>query len=441
VSEPPPGWAWTTLGDVSEKPQYGWTTKANPDGNGVRLLRTTDITAGSIAWSTVPACTEQPADLEKYLLATNDIVVSRAGSVGASIRVVAPPPAVFASYLIRLRAAGIESAYLSWFLHSPLYWNQIRDAAAGIALLNVNAKKLAAISMPLPPLNEQRRIVAAIEEHLSRLDAAEASLSPALLRTEVLRSALITAFMENDDWPRTYWREAGRSQNGRAFPSRDYSATGIRLLRPGNLHVSGRVEWDTKNTRCLPESYAEEHPRFLVGENELVMNLTAQSLKDEFLGRVCLTQAGERCLLNQRIARLTPNEADPRFVMYAFKSRRFRAFVNSLNKGSLIQHMFTSQLADYELPMPPLEEQRRIVVEIEERLGAIDALRPAIERAQRKGAALRRSILERAFSGELVPQDPSDEPASVLLERMRANRAAAVPPRSRRRRATKQKAS
>ena len=58
-----------------------------------------------------------------------------------------------------------------------------------------------------------------------------------------------------------------------------------------------------------------------------------------------------------------------------------------------------------------------------QRLGAIDALRAAIERAQRRGAALRCSVLERAFRGELVPQDPSDEPASVLLDRIRAERA------------------
>ena len=66
-----------------------------------------------------------------------------------------------------------------------------------------------------------------------------------------------------------------------------------------------------------------------------------------------------------------------------------------------------------------------------QRLGAIDALRAAIERAQRRGAALRRSVLERAFRGELVPQDPSGEPASVLLDRICADRAAVSPTRSR----------
>jgi type I restriction enzyme S subunit len=356
------------------------------------------------------------------LLATDDIVVSRAGSVGASIRVISPPPAVFASYLIRLRAMVIEPSYVSWYLRTSDYWSQIRDAAAGIALANVNAKKLAAISLPLAPLNEQRRIVAAIEEHLSRLDAAGSSLAPALQRIDALRSGLITSLVERPGSPRRRWKEVGHSQNGRAFPSRDYSDAGIRLLRPGNLDVSGRIEWNGTNTRLLPERYADEYPRFIVDEGEIVMNLTAQSLKDEFLGRVCITGPGERCLLNQRIARLTPVEAEPRFVVYALKSRRFREFVNSLNTGSLIQHMFTSQLDEYEIPFPPLEEQRRIVAEVEERLSAIEALRAAIERAQRRSAALRRAVLERAFRGELVPQDPSDEPAEALLARIRATR-------------------
>ena len=69
-----------------------------------------------------------------------------------------------------------------------------------------------------------------------------------------------------------------------------------------------------------------------------------------------------------------------------------------------------------------LEEQRRIVARVEEQLSAVDALRAGIERAQRRSATLRRAVLERAFKGELVPQDPSDEPASQLVERIRFER-------------------
>ena len=87
--------------------------------------------------------------------------------------------------------------------------------------------------------------------------------------------------------------------------------------------------------------------------------------------------------------------------------------------------------------VPPLEEQRRIVAEVEQRLSMIDALRDAIEAAKRRSAALRRSILERAFRGELVPRDPTDEPAEALLARIRAERAAANTPTTRRRTRTK----
>ena len=71
------------------------------------------------------------------------------------------------------------------------------------------------------------------------------------------------------------------------------------------------------------------------------------------------------------------------------------------------------------------------MAEVEERLSVIDAMRTSIANAERRSKALRASILERAFSGELVPQDPSDEPASVLLDRIRANRAAEQPAKGR----------
>ncbi len=77
------------------------------------------------------------------------------------------------------------------------------------------------------------------------------------------------------------------------------------------------------------------------------------------------------------------------------------------------------------LRVPSLDEQRRIVAEVEQQLSLIDALRAAVESAQRRSAVLRRAILERTFRGELAPQDPADEPASVLLERIRAERATA----------------
>lgn len=222
-----------------------------------------------------------------------------------------------------------------------------------------------------------------------------------------------------EGWCWVTWSQIGFSQNGRAFPSKEYQDEGVKLLRPGNLHVSGRVDWTEKNTRRLPESWAIEYPGFTVGTNELVMNLTAQSLADEFLGRICLTGSNERCLLNQRIARLTPIVVRPSFVLWLFRSPWFRRFVDSLNTGSLIQHMFTSQLDEFPLPLPPLGEQDRMVAEVERLMShGEDVERVAAENETRCGH-LRQSILKWAFEGRLVDQDPKEEPATSLLARIR----------------------
>jgi type I restriction enzyme, S subunit len=152
----------------------------------------------------------------------------------------------------------------------------------------------------------------------------------------------------------------------------------------------------------MPQHFADENRDLIVRGREIVMNLTAQSLKDEFLGRVCLTNEGEECLLNQRLARLTPVIVAPEFALYLLKAWRFRRFVDQLNSGSLIQHMFTSQLAEFTFPLPPLSEQQRIITEVERRLSVIEELETLVNANLQRATRLRQSILQRAFEGEFA---------------------------------------
>lgn len=181
-----------TLGDVCTKPQYGWTTSAAKEGS-IKLLRTTDLTHGPIDWATVPFCEETPSDLGKYLVESDDILISRAGSVGVSVLVTSiEEESVFASYLIRVTClAVIRSKYLKYFLESPAYWSQISDMSAGTALANVNATKLRALELPLPALEEQEWIVEILEDQLSRLDAALTVADAVEGRSAALRRSLL----------------------------------------------------------------------------------------------------------------------------------------------------------------------------------------------------------------------------------------------------------
>ena len=218
------------------------------------------------------------------------------------------------------------------------------------------------------------------------------------------------------------WEQVGFCQNGRAFPSKYYQSNGVKLLRPGNLHVSGQVQWTETNTKYLSEEWETKHPTYIIYQNELLVNLTAQSLADEFLGRICLTSDNEKCLLNQRIARLSPVEIKEKFILWLFKSRLFRRYVDSLNTGSLIQHMFTSQIYEFIFPIPPFEEQKEIVRRIESLFKLADNIEQQYQQAEIDLETLNQSILAKAFRGELISQDPNDEPASVLLERIKEER-------------------
>lgn len=174
----PDSWIWVKLIDICQKPQYGWTTSASDNATGPKLLRTTDISAGLIDWTSVPCCERAPEDIGKYLLRRGDILVSRAGSVGVSIEIEDDcPEAVFASYLIRFRPLDpIPPRYVTLYLKSPYYWNSIADNTAGIAVPNVNATKLQSIDIPLPPLQEQYRILTKIQQLFGRINRVKEEL-------------------------------------------------------------------------------------------------------------------------------------------------------------------------------------------------------------------------------------------------------------------------
>ena len=154
----PIDWVWKKLGDVCEKSEYGYTTSAKSDGEGPLFLRTTDISNGKIHWDTVPFCAEPPLDEERYRLKDGDILIARAGSVGAAVVIKNPPRSVFASYLIRFRPREeLNPLYAGFFLKSNLYWSQLGNKMAGSTLPGVNATNLSKVRIPLPPSLPRRK--------------------------------------------------------------------------------------------------------------------------------------------------------------------------------------------------------------------------------------------------------------------------------------------
>ena len=495
----PKGWALPCIGDVAILlAGYGFPTEYQGQSEGdLPFFKVGDI---SEAWQrndrTLTKAKhyltfDEAANLRAKPLPAGSVVFAKIGAaISLNRRAILSQPSLIDNNCMGLAAQSelLDHTYLFYFTCTL----RLGESSRASVVPSLRKSDVEPISFPLPPLAEQSRIVAKIEELFSDLDAGVAALKRAKANLKRYRASVLKAAVEGkltEQWrakhpatepasallarilkerrlkweadqlakfaaakkePPKYWKEKyveptppdttglpelpdgwcwarfgqlAQFQNGRAFPSKEYATQGEKLLRPGNLFADGTVRWSEKNSRFMPAEWSATYPNYVVRGNELVMNLTAQSLADEFLGRICLTSPDESCLLNQRLARITPLDGlDKRFALYLLKSSIFRRFVNGLNTGSLIEHMFTSQLEMCCVPLPPLDEQKEIVQEVERRFSIVEGNDVQLDSNLARATRLRQSILKRAFEGKLVPQDPKDESASALLERLRTSR-------------------
>ena len=161
----PDNWEWCYLNDVTSQIHYGYTASASSAGN-VKLTRITDIQNNRVNWETVPFCLISEDNLKKYKLENRDILIARTGGTIGKTYIVRnlSEKAVFASYLIRaIPLQSINEEYLKLFMESPLYWEQLKAFSMGTGQPNVNGQSLSKLKLPLPPLEEQRRIVEKIK--------------------------------------------------------------------------------------------------------------------------------------------------------------------------------------------------------------------------------------------------------------------------------------
>ena len=162
----PSSWSWIKAKAILKSLQYGFNGSGLTEGK-VKMLRITDIQNNSVNWETLPYCSICEDLLSDYQISPNDIFIARTGgTIGKSFQLKEDKPkTVFAGYLIRFRFVEEKlSDYVSMFLNSPLYWNQVADKQTGTGQPNINGVSLGNLLIPVPPVNEQIRIESKIKE-------------------------------------------------------------------------------------------------------------------------------------------------------------------------------------------------------------------------------------------------------------------------------------
>ena len=482
----PPGWAWTRLGEISQLYGGGTPSREVPEyftGNIVWLTPTEIPKSGIsvISDSRERITAEGLRNSSARIVPGGTVLMTSRASIGyvAIAGVDVTTNQGFANFVCE---NGINNLYLAYWL-----WSQaetFKQKATGTTFKEIIKSKLREFLIPVPPLPEQRRIVAKIEELLTRLDAGVAALKRVQAALKRYKAAVLKAACE-----------------GRLVPQDPNDEPASKLLE--RILAERRAKWEAElrakgkgskeGTHELPQMSSEEDSpelptgwtRTLIGHvfnvsyglSESLSKTEADSEFDVAVIRIPnVTEFGglnlshlkyfemdikikERLklhkgdvLFNWRnapkwIGRSTVFDKEGEYVNASFLLKlrpyivgyskftafymnylRLSGYFMSIVNNAVNQANFNAtRTSQVEMPLPPLREQERIADEVDRRMSVIEGLEDIVATQMARAEKLHQSILKRAFEGRLVAQDANDEPAGVLLERIQKERKSAKP--------------
>lgn len=450
----PRGWVWTTIGDISDLIHYGYTASSTDMPTGTKMLRITDIQNNFVNWDTVPFCEIEPKAKEKCLLRDGDLVFARTGAtVGKSFLIRGKiPEAVFASYLIRIILSDhIDKDYVYDFFQSHAYWLQINEGQIGTGQPNVNSQILSKIVLPLPPLPEQRFIVAKVESLLDHVKKAKESLDKIpLIMKRFRQAALKKAFsgeltaewraQQQDLEPATELlrrirkeQECDYQTNVRQKKAKNLKKQEIELFDASELPELPD-EWVWCNLREITQQTSTKYPRrakdgsFYYVDIEAIDNAKQTINVPRKIENANAPSRAKRIIKTgdvifslvrpylKNIA-LIPTELDGQIASTAFyvlrpaKSLHPRFLFNGVRRQSFIDSIKTygdsppsardEEFSLLPFPLPPLPEQQEIVRRIEVLFKFADGTEKNAAEARKRVEIMTQSILARAFRGDL----------------------------------------
>lgn len=302
--------------------------------------------------------------------------------------------------------------------------NLFKENKKGSAIPHLDKKLFENLEFKLPPLAEQERIVEMIEELFSDIDDGIKTLEKTKLqikqyRQSVLKSAFDGKLYKSTSWSRTTLCEVILSLKNGLSKRSGNSGNDTVVLRLADFCDHKIKKNNLRKIKLTPKEIEQYKLQF----NDLLI-IRVNGSKD-IVGQFIIYDKNENWIYCDHIIRMEHNKTkiSSKFLFYYAQTQFVRKYINK-NMVSTAGQNTINQATINNLPilLPTLTEQEKIVEEIEKRFEVADVLEQAVNEGLEKAKQLKQSILKKAFEGKLVPQNPNDEPASVLLEKIKAEK-------------------
>ena len=470
----PQGWVWTDFESISGELKAGGTpltkVKKYYDDGTIPFVKIEDIVSSSkYLFETKTNITEQGLrNSSAWLVPRGSLLYSMYASYGEPIinKIEVTTSQAIIAYVPLQGLIVLDYVYY--------YLKKVRTelTTRGTTQKNLNAQIVRRIPIPLAPFNEQVRIVAKLEELFTRLDAGVEGLRKVKAQLKRYRQAVLKYAFEGkltEEWRKTHKHETepatklleriGRQIEINVKGKRKKSS---RMDMPLNqelsegwtcgrledwIYIAGRIGWrglkageytsegplflsvynlnkgikvDFSEAQHITEERYEESPEIQLQNNDILL------VKDGAgIGKIGIVEGlNTKATVNSSLLVIRGSDVFlPKFLLYFLMGPKMQEVVKMRITGSATPHLFQRDIKRFDVLIPPIAEQQKVVESIESSFSVADEVENTIKQGLRQAEALRQSILRDAFQGKLVPQDSSDEPADKLLERIREEKA------------------
>ena len=392
----PKGWKRTEMGEIGRYLNGKAFKSQDWKSTGRPIIRIQNLTGSGTEFNYYQGEVE-----DRYVVQPGDLLFSWSATLGTYIW--NGPEAVLNQHIFKVES-NIDKRFHRHLLDFKI--QEMQSQTHGSGMVHITKKSFDAIEVNIPPIDEQRKIVELLEDHLSRLDAALADVKQAKLKAAQFRRSLLqaafTGKLDSDgtqlmtEWQTKKVGELADTQLGKMLnKSKQTGENTTPYLRSVNVQW-GRVDIsDLNQMDILPN----EIEKFTVKKGDLLICEGGES------GRVAIWEKDEPIGFQNALHRVrSKNEVVNKYLFYYFEWLVKNRLIEHLFNGVTIKHFPQENLRSVEIAYPSISEQHKIVELLEDYISRLEASVSIAEAMEKQSSGLRRSLLQAAFTGQLTKE-------------------------------------